>query len=393
MGFLSDLFIKKKQVNTSKLVNFFTPYFGSVNSPELNETFVSAVNTHALHFSKIRPGVYLNGNETKKAMSRLLSQKPNPLMEAGAFWEKVCKLYWTEYNVFLYADWSVAGLRALWILDPNSIEISQDKNTGELYFKFFLNDKIMIESFENIIHIARDVDRETEIFGKRDSAINTVLNVINTNYTGIANAIKTSQFLRFVINSTTVLNDTKRQELATKFAETYLSTDGTGIAYLDATSTLTQVNNQAKYANKEEMAFFEDKIYNWLHISPKIIKGEFSENEWQAYYETSIEPLLRKLTNELNFKLLTQREYDVGNKIIVQANDLQVISTATRISLIEKTKEIGLFTVNEGRQLFGLPPIENGDNRLVSLNYINSSIADQYQQNKVGGNENGNGSI
>ena len=36
-------------------------------------------------------------------------------------------------------------------------------------------------------------------------------------------------------------------------------------------------------------------------------------------------------------------------------------------------------TINELREIFNLAPVEDGDIRLQSLNYVNSDIADEYQ--------------
>jgi HK97 family phage portal protein len=307
-------------------------------------------------------------------------------MEAGAFWEKVARLYWTELNVFIYIDWDLFNqnepLKSLWIIDTENVETSIDKSTGEFYLRFYIQGKVITTGLDNIIHVARNVGN-TEIFGEKNNAINTVLRVINTNNDGIENAIKTSAFLRFVINSTTSLTDKQREKKAQNFADSYLKVGGTGVAYMDASSQLTQIKSDAKYSNADEMKFFENKIYNFLHISENIIKGDFSENQWQSYYETNIETFANKLCNELNFKLFTKRQYDVGNRVKISTSDLQVVSIASKINLVDKTKEIGLYTINEFRELFNLPPVENGEERMVSLNYINSSIANEYQQSKL----------
>lgn len=49
-------------------------------------------------------------------------------------------------------------------------------------------------------------------------------------------------------------------------------------------------------------------------------------------------------------------------------------------------------SLNESRALLGLEPIEGGDKRLQSLNYVDASKANMYQvgeTNENGGNENG----
>ena len=47
-------------------------------------------------------------------------------------------------------------------------------------------------------------------------------------------------------------------------------------------------------------------------------------------------------------------------------------------------------SLNESRALLGLEPIEGGDKRLQSLNYVDASKANVYQVGEnEGGNENG----
>jgi HK97 family phage portal protein len=396
MGIFTSIFGNKKtkesQASTSQLINLFTPYFSSLVNPELNETFMSAVELHMMHFSKIKPVVYLKDKRDKEWLNKILTLKPNPIMEAGSFWEKVAKKYWVENNVFIYIEWDLTKpaepLKALWVLDVNNVETSLSKD-GEFYFKFYLNGAQIITGMENIIHIARNVD-SSEIFGQKSNAINTILNVINTNYEGIESAIKTSQFLRFVITTTTSLSDSKKAEAAKRFAQTYLASDGTGVAYLDAASTLTQVKSEAKYSNSDEMKFFENKIYNYLHVTEDMIKAKFSADDYQSYYETNLEPFINKLCNELNYKVFTDREYGAGNRIKIDVNELQIVSFQTRINLVKETKELGLYTINEIRGILSMPPLpaEEGNKRLVSLNYIDSAVATQYQLSK-GGNTDG----
>lgn len=394
-GIFTSIFQNKKDLktSTSKLLNLFTPYFADSTNPELNDTFMTSVNTHAKHLSKIKPTVYLKDKKDKSWMTKILSMKPNPIMEAGSFWEKVCRNYYIDNNVFIYLDWDLSKpkqpLRSMWILDPTNINVSHIKGTMEFYLQFQLQGETITTSLENIIHIPRHVG-DTEIFGEKDSAINTVLKVINTNYSGIEAAIKTSGFLRFVINTTTLLTDAAKQKKAEDFANTYLAQDGTGIAYLDASSTLTQVNSKAEYANADMMKLFEKKIMNYLNISQPILEAKFNEDDWQSYYETNMEPINNKLQNELTDKLFTIREYDMGNRVIISSSDLQVISISSKISILEKSREIGLMTINEYRKLFNLDPVEGGDARLQSLNYIDAESATQYQLSKVKEGGNGN---
>ena len=50
-----------------------------------------------------------------------------------------------------------------------------------------------------------------------------------------------------------------------------------------------------------------------------------------------------------------------------------------RVNIIAQSKETGLLSINEQRELLGYSPVEGGDKRLVSLNYVNADKQDEYQ--------------
>lgn len=398
MGIFSTLFGKKKDLNMTsgtQLLNIFTPYFARETNPKLNDTFMSCVNTHATHLSKIKPKVYLKDKEDKKWLTYILSVSPNPVMEAGAFWEKVARNYYTENNAFIYLDWDLTRpkepLRSLWVLDPLGIEVSIKGE--DILLKFNIQEKTVVTSIENIIHVARNVDA-SEIFGEKSRAINKVFSVIATNFQGIENAIKSSAFIRFLVQSPTPLTDEVKKEKAKYFAETYLGKDSSGVAYVDSAQQVVKVDSQAKYANADEMKVFEEKIRHYMNMNTAILSADFTEVQWQAYSETNIEPFCNKLMNELTRKIFTEREIGFGNRIVVASHNLEVVSLTTKNNLILATKELGLFTINEYRHLINLGPIEGGDKRLTSLNYVNADKQDDYQgvdddETDIKGNEEG----
>ena len=54
-------------------------------------------------------------------------------------------------------------------------------------------------------------------------------------------------------------------------------------------------------------------------------------------------------------------------------------SWTTKLAIVNDTKELGLFTQNEFRELLGWSPVEDGDVRMVSLNYIKNTDMSKYQ--------------
>ena len=113
------------------------------------------------------------------------------------------------------------------------------------------------------------------------------------------------------------------------------------------------------------------QITDYLGVAPAIINGTYTENEFSAFYESVVEPFALQLSQE--FKLKT------GADVTFTAERMEFSSAATKIRLLHEAAPLGLITVNEARKLLALPPVDDGDRRLQSLNYVAADKADAYQ--------------
>jgi hypothetical protein len=129
----------------------------------------------------------------------------------------------------------------------------------------------------------------------------------------------------------------------------------------------------------EQMSVIEEKVFKYFNVNKKIIMSEYNESEFDAFYESVIEPIAIQLSLEFTSKLFTDREKGFGNEIIFEANRLAYVSTKTKIDLINTLMPLGLLSLNEAREIFNLSAVEDGDKRLVSLNYVDSTKQNQYQ--------------
>src|SRR5699024_1505598 len=90
---------------------------------------------------------------------------------------------------------------------------------------------------------------------------------------------------------------------------------------------------------------------------------------------------------ELTDKIFTEREQAFGNTIIFESNRLQFASNDSKTNILKELVTLGLLTVNQALEILNMPPVEDGNKRLQTLNVVNSDKADQYQlNNKQGGN-------
>ena len=77
--------------------------------------------------------------------------------------------------------------------------------------------------------------------------------------------------------------------------------------------------------------------------------------------------------------LLTHNQLKNGEEIIFFSERLQYASWTTKVGAIEKLMGLGIMSLNESRAILGLEPVEGGDKRLQSLNYVDASKANKYQ--------------
>lgn len=375
----------KKSDAATKMVDLFTPFFSGQCNPALNDTFMACCQAHARHGAKFAPTVYLweEPSINKKYITTLLSLRPNPLMNAPTFWEKVTENYFEVNNVFLYLDfdWNdyKTPLKGIYPLDPdgNQMEVRKGENR-ELYVRFTMDGELYVVPMSQVVHLARNVNAG-ELFGYSNKAIEQVLKIIQVNYEGIEQAIKTSAFLRFIVQTSTPMTDKVLEEKSRYFAEQYLGKKATGIAYVDSANNIIQVNSQAKYANADEIKLFEEKIYKYLGINEKILLATFNEDEWAAYYESSLEPLVMKIETELTYKIFSEAERAYGNVVRIDPNRLQTASLKTRVTIASIIQKLPVYVPNTINDLLFIPRTEHGDEEYSTLNYVKADEQSQYQ--------------
>lgn len=388
MGRLQQLlFGKKKGLKKSELntLDLFVPVFSGKYDPELNSTYVSICNAHARHLSKIKPKAYLKDEpaKSKEYITRLLTLQPNPIMTASKMWEMVARDYFMTNTAILFLEWDYENykepLKAIWPLDPdkNSLDVAVGPQE-KVFISFRLEGEKFITDMDNVILLTRN-NKPGDLFGRSSKAVDNVLKVLQTNYEGVEQAIKTSAFIRFLVQSTTPLTEEVKKEKAKYFAETYLGKDSSGVAYIDGAQQVTQVDSKGKYVNADEMREFKNEIYEYLGANEKILQVNYNENEWQSYYESVLEPFIIQLEDELTVKIFTQGEISAGNRIRIHDNRLNTASMKTRTQIAAMYMKLPVIIPNVVADLLYLPRSEHGDKEYSTLNYVETEKQNLYQ--------------
>lgn len=226
----------------------------------------------------------------------------------------------------------------------------------------------------------------SDIGGESNLPLLNTLEVVGTLDKGLENAVKSTANLRGILKSTKAMlspEDIKRQK--DTFVQDYMNLENEGgIASLDATQEFREINLKPTTAAAEDAKAYRDRIYRYFGINEAIIESKYTEAQYDAFYESRIEPFLVALSLELTRKIFTDREISYGGEVWYESNRLQYASAKTKISMVALVDR-GLMTPNEYRSLFNMAPYEGGDEFILRLDTSKTGdTSDEGTGNPVG---------
>ncbi|PAF31867.1 phage portal protein [Paenibacillus sp. 7516] len=118
-----------------------------------------------------------------------------------------------------------------------------------------------------------------------------------------------------------------------------------------------------------------DDVANIIGIPTSLIHGDMSEYETaiKAYIKFCIQPLIKKIEDELNAKLISKKDYIAGKRIkvrgIAEMNPLELANA------VDKLRASGTYSGNDIRIMLGDEPVDNPalDEYVLTKNYQSAS--------------------
>ena len=365
----------------------FTPTFSSFGKDPYSSDIVrSAIHAIASNAAKLKPKHIRRSNgrieHVNGHIEKLLSVKPNQFMSAyDLIYKSVTQLY-LQNNTFIFINTNIAGdVEGFYPVDFSGVELLEVND--ELYVRFqFPNGKKLTAHYNQFIHLRRFFSK-SDMFGESNNeALLPTLELIHTTDEGIANAVKSSAFLRGLIKYTAMLKDEDLKKNRDRFVADYMDvTNNGGIAALDSKAEYQELKSDPKMVDAKQMELIKQKVYEYFNINTAIVTSNYDENQWNAFYESVLEPLAIQFSQEFTAKLFTDREQGHGNEVIFEANRLQYASNTTKISMVRDLMPLGILSKNEAREIFNLSAIEGGEVFVQTLNVVNANLVDEYQMN------------
>jgi HK97 family phage portal protein len=377
----------------------YTYYGGSIYASDVVQQALKCIADEML---KLKPlHIIEKGTDPTPVTGSLQNvlNRPNPLMTTAEFIEKITWLLLLNYNAFIipvYRTWTDEETgqqrrryEELWPIKPTQADFIEDAS-GRLFVKFFFatgyNTTI---PYDDVIHLKYNYSVNEYMggdqFGQPDNeAILKTLELNGALLNGIAKAMNSSYAVNGIVKYNTMMDDGK-MEANIRELERKLQNSQSGLLPIDLKAEFVPFPRQTQLVDEATLKFIDEKILRNWGIPLPILTGDYTKEQYEAFYQKTLEPLIITYGQAFSQKLFTSREAAFGNKIRFYPKDLVFMTTQQKLELVNILAPTGAVYENEKRAMFGLMPLpELEGKRYMSLNWVDADIAQDYQMGKIG---------
>jgi HK97 family phage portal protein len=386
----------------AKILNGLSPIFSQFGQDiYASDVVQQAISCIVTELTKVNPfHIKKSGGDSvpveNSTIQRLLDQ-PNERMTQSDFFEKVYWQLFLNYNAFIIPTYIKDNkgnkqYTGLYPIQPTNVTFLQDP-TGNLFIKFnFMNGYETTLRYSDVIHIRyrfsiNDLMGGNE-FGQPDNkALLKTLELNNTLLEGVAKALKSSLAINGIIKYNTLMDD-GTMEKNIKDIEKRLANNESGFLPLDIKGEYIQLQNKIQLVDATTLKFIDEKILRNFGVSLPILTGDYTKAQYEAFYQKSLEPVLKKTGESFSMTMFTDREKGFGNKIILYPHELIFMDTSQKIELFDVLVDSASCYKNELRTAFGMRPLpELAGQIAMSSNKSNAENNKTEKNNNDGGNK------
>ena len=109
-------------------------------------------------------------------------------------------------------------------------------------------------------------------------------------------------------------------------------------------------------------------IYEHMNISPKMLSGSYSEEDYRAFYAKQLQPLIGALEELLNSEIVDYETYSAGGKISVILDLMQFATLESFTKMAKEALYSGYLTADEIRRTLGKEDYDAEFGKLIYSN-------------------------
>lgn len=143
----------------------------------------------------------------------------------------------------------------------------------------------------------------------------------------------------------------RRQEI-----EDQLTGSRYGIAYIDGTERVTQLNRPSENNLLGQITYLTSMLYNQLGITENVFNGNASDREMTNYYNRTVEPIVTAIIEEFRRKFLTKTARTQGQTIMGFYDVFRLMPAKEIAEMSDGLTRNEIVTSNEIRSVLRMKP-------------------------------------
>lgn len=156
----------------------------------------------------------------------------------------------------------------------------------------------------------------------------------------------------------TVKSEARRKQADDRRAdiEKQLAGSKYGIAYIDGTEKVTQLNRPIENNLMKQIEYLTNLLYSQLNITASVLDGTADEKTMLNYNNRTIEPIVSAFVDEMKRKFLTKTARTQKQTILFFRDPFKLVPVNNLAEIADKFTRNEIMTSNEFRQVVGMKP-------------------------------------
>ena len=389
----------EKEYERSKAIPFNTETWHYVRfSGELLDidTIVACIDALARNLAKMELTAIRKDKDNISITDRTsdvakVLRRPNPYQSQYDFIYKVAALYFATNNAYIWPEYDTSGnLINLWPINCVSAKIYEKDGIEFLRFQLHHNHWFTVP-YSQVIHL-RNHYMKDDIFGDSNHAFSSIAELMDAQQQGIKGGIKNSALIRGILKAVQVMKEEDIQASRDRFMKDNFAVENNGgVLFIDGKYDYTNIESKPYVVDADSMKFAQEKAYSYYGVNEDFLQNKFKSEGYEAVSQGRLEPWSIQFMQALTDGIFTPRMQSFGNQIMANMSHLKYQSLQTITTMISATRELGLFTRDEYRQMLGYEPLgpeRGGDEIMVAVNnYDSNPNSDTSTNEEEGGGE------
>lgn len=352
-----------------KMLNGYTPRFTSYGGEVYEmELIRSAINARATNISKLK--VEIDGT-ARPALRAKMKHAPNEFQTWSQFLYRLCTILDVHNTAFICPIYDEYGEPSgIFTPLPQRCEIVQFGGVPYLRYEFANHEKAAMELA--YCGLMTKHQYKSDFLGETNHALFPTMDLIHITNQGIEEGVKSAATYRFMAQ---LSNFAKEEDLAKErkrfTAKNFRrESEGGGLLLFPNTyQNIKQIDVKPWVVDDKQMEIIRKNVFEYFGVNEDVLQNKAFGDAWSAFYEGAIEPFAIQFSEVMTKMLFTLREQSSGNAVHATANRLQYLSNADKLNVSSQMLDRGIMSINDVREIWNLPPVEDGDVRIIRGEY------------------------